>query len=56
VALRIDEDRVRVLKAEREAGSLSALVASNWRATTLDAPIVETRRLAGYQGDARLDR
>lgn len=56
VALRMSKDRVRVLKAEREAGSLRALATADWRAITLDAPIVETRTLAGDQDHARLDR
>jgi hypothetical protein len=40
VALRLTNDRVKVLSAEREANSLRALASSDWRATTLDSPIV----------------
>ena len=43
VALRQVNDRAKVLMAEREGKSRRSLSSSEWRATTLDSPIVTVR-------------
>ena len=46
VAMLLADDRVRVLKAERESTSLRALPNSEWRATTIDSPVVEVKSIS----------